>query len=484
MKTIETDVIVVGGGAAGLAAAISAAEREANVAVFEKASTTGGCANMAMGLLGLESRDQKMHLVDVSLESAFRRFMDYTHWRSDARLVRSYLQKATTTIGWLKDMGVEFALPSKYFPGSEATWHIVKPKTGLPGLRGVASMIKSMTERAEELGTEIYLETPVKSLIKEDGAVVGIVAQDKNGETIEARGGAVIIATGGFGDNPNMIKEYTGFEWGKDLFSYRIPGLQGEGIKMAWDAGAAEDVMAMELVYFAPETGGYAPVELPFRQANLMVNQNGQRFINEQVLENPVFSVNSITRQPGRVAYSIIDSAIMKHYDQNGLDLVNVVTANFTMQDFHKEFDDALVNRTDIAFEADSIEELAQKLGIDGAALRATVDEYNEYCKTRDKMFDKESRFLRPLETPQFYALKFMPSAYGSLGGVKINARAEAVDKDSMSIKGLYACGTDANSVCDMDYVFILPGNTLGFAVNSGRIAGESAVEYIKECFS
>ena len=483
MREMEADVIVVGGGAAGLAAAIAAAEQGAEVIVFEKANTTGGCANMAMGLLGVETKLQKDRLIDCTRESAFQKFMDYTHWRSDARLVKSYLDKSAETIEWLQNMGVKFALPSKYFPGSEATWHIVQPKTGAPGLRAAATMIKAMTDRAEELGVTICLESPVQQLIKEDGEVTGVIVKDGEGE-ISAYGSAVIIATGGFGDSPEFIRKYTDYEWGRDLFSYRIPGLTGDGISMAWEAGAAKDHMDMELVFFAPNTGGYAPIELPFRQPNLFVNLDGQRFYDEAVVENPVFSVNAIARQKERIVFSIIDDAILQQYEKNGLDLVNVVTSNISMDDFKQEMHEMIKNGNDVLFIADSIEELAEKTGIDKEGLAKTIADYNECCKFRDTLFNKNPKYLKPINGPKYYALKFAPSAYGSIGGIRINYKTEVVDTKNQVIPGLYAAGTDANSICNPDYVFILPGNSLGFAVNSGRMAGENAIRFIKEHFT
>ena len=475
MKQMRADVIVVAGGAAGLAAAITAAEKGARVIVFEKAATTGGCANLAVGLLGIETRRQRERLVGLTREEAFTRFMDYTHWRSDARLVKAYLNKSAETIAWLEEMGVHFFEPSKYFPGSEATWHLIMPKNGKPGLGAASTMIRLMTERAMELGVEICLKTPVKRLIKESGRIVGVVAAADDGEEVEARGSAVIIATGGFGDNPDFIKEHTGFEWGKDLFSYRSPGLTGDGIKMAWEAGAGKDKMGMELVYFAPNTGGYAPIELPFRQPNLVVNLQGERFINEEVMENPVFSVNAIARQKNRLAFSIIDEKIINYYDDKGLDLINVVTANIGMDQFHQEKNKAIAVGSDNLTVADSIGELAAKTGIDAENLRKTVEEYNHACATRDTLFNKNFKYLKPIVGPRFYALRFAPSAYGSLGGIKVNYKMEVVTERQETIPGLYAAGTDANSIYDADYVFILPGNSLGFAVNSGRIAGENA---------
>ncbi|MGN0134532.1 MAG: FAD-dependent oxidoreductase [Anaerotignum sp.] len=479
MRELETDVIVVGGGASGLAAAISAAEKGAAVMVLEKANTTGGCANMAMGLLGVETKPQKDMLIGITREKAFEKFMEYTHWRSDAKLVKKYIDQSASTIDWLMDMGVEIAVPSKYFPGSEATWHIIKPQTGKIGLRAAATMIKIMTERAQELGVEIRLETPVKSLIKDNGEIIGVTAMDQNGE-LEVYGGAVIIATGGFGDSPEFIKKYTPYEWGKDLFSYRIPGLKGEGIQMAWDAGAQKDYMDMELVFFAPNTGGYAPIELPFRQPNLFVNLDGNRFYDESVVENPVFSVNAIARQKDRIAYSIIDQAMLDRYNAEGLDLVNVVTSSMDMSYFMKEMEEAQKNGSDVLFIADTLEELAEMTGIDKEGLVNTVNRYNEMCKTgKDTEFAKEQKYMVPFTGGKYYALKFMPSAYGSLGGIKINDMTEVLDTEYHAIPGLYACGTDANSVCNPDYVFILPGNTLGFAVNSGRMAGKNAVDYV-----
>lgn len=480
MREFEADVVVVGGGAAGLAAAITAAEKGAQVMVLEKANTTGGCANMAMGLLGVETKLQKERLIDITRERAFEKFMDYTHWRSDAKLVKNYIDQSAETIEWLQAMGVDFALPSKYFPGSEATWHIIMPKTGNPGLRAAATMIKAMTERAEELGVKILLETPVKSLIKDQGEIIGVQASDKDGE-LEIYAGAVVVSTGGFGDSPEFIKKYTPYEWGKDLYSYRIPGLTGDGIQMAWDAGAGRDYMDMELVFFAPNTGGYAPIELPFRQPNLFVNLDGKRFYNEQVVENPVFSVNAITRQKNRVAFSIIDDKTMKKYEENGLDLINVVTSSMDMSYFNQEMEEAIKNGSDVFFMADTIEELAEKTGIDQEGLAETLKHYNEACKAGgDKEFNKNPRYMVPLDGSKYYALKFAPSAYGSLGGIRINDKTQVITDQFDVIPGLFAAGTDANSVCNPDYVFILPGNTLGFAVNSGRMAGRNAVEYIK----
>ena len=126
MSELTGDVIVIAAGPAGLCAAIAAAQGGSRVLVFEKGSTTGGAANMGMGPLGVESRLQRLKQHGPTRDEAFKAFMDYTHWRVDAQLVRAYIDKAATSIDWLEGLGVQFVEPAAYFPGGNFTWHIVK----------------------------------------------------------------------------------------------------------------------------------------------------------------------------------------------------------------------------------------------------------------------------------------------------------------------------------------------------------------------
>ncbi len=130
---------------------------------------------------------------------------------------------------------------------------------------------------------------------------------------------------------------------------------------------------------------------------------------------------------------------------------------------------------------AETIEELAEKTGIDPGGLSRTIEEYNRFCERGfDPIFNKNHYLLRPIRRPKFYAGRLVPGAYGSLGGIKINYKTEVLNKEWKKIPGLYAAGTDACSIYGDTYVFILPGNTMGFAVNSGRIAGENAAEFTR----
>ncbi|MGL5435300.1 MAG: FAD-dependent oxidoreductase [Lachnospiraceae bacterium] len=492
MKHMETDVIVVAAGLSGLAASIAAAENGAGVITFEKSNTTGGAANMGMGPLGVGSRIQREQMVSITPGEAFRKHMYYTHYRVDARMVRDYYFKSGDTIDWLCDMGVEFLGVQRAFSAPETTrpysdgeftWHVVKPEGGgMPGPRCATAMIKKMTERAMELGVEFLMETPVTKVIMEDGKAVGVLAKGADGEEIEARAASVILATGGFGDNPQMIKEQTGYEFGKTIFNFAIPGMKGDGLNMAWEAGAGKVPCGMELMYQLPDNMNHFILDGAFRQPCLWVNRNGQRFMPEDQIANTTFTGNAITAQPGCVAYSIFDSRLLKRYKKKGPDIISHVHPHDLYDHFDEQWERDLADGYEPVFQADTIEELAQKAGIDPEGLLAQVDEYNEMCDAGfDELFEKDRHYMQPIEKGPFYCCRQNVGAYGSLGGVLINHKTEVMTQEARVIPGLYCVGTDACNIFGDSYPFILAGNTMGFCLNSGRIAGENAAEMLND---
>jgi fumarate reductase flavoprotein subunit len=383
-------------------------------------------------------------------------------------------------------MGVQFTGVMRAFSAPEVTraysdgeftWHVVKPDGGgAPGPRCATSMTKKMTEKALELGVKLMLETPVTSIIMENGKAVGVLAKDKDGEVVEARAKAVIIATGGFGDNPHMIQEETGYEFGKTIFNFAIPGMKGEGIKMAWEAGAGHTQATMELMYQLPDNMNHFILDGAFRQPCLWVNRNGQRFMPEDQIANTTFTGNAITCQPGKVAFSIFDSKLLKKYKKKGSDIVSHVHPHDLFDHFDDQWQKDLEEGYESIAQADTIEELAEKAGIDVAGLVAQVEEYNEMCNNGfDELFEKDRHFMQPIEKGPFYCCRQNVGAYGSLGGVLINHKTEVMNQESKVISGLYCAGTDACNIFGDSYPFILSGNTMGFCLNSGRIAGENA---------
>ncbi len=310
---------------AGLCAAVTAGENDLKTVVFEKSNTTGGAANMGMGPLGINSKVQKKNFNDITVDSAFKNHMEYTHWRVDADLVQTYFEKSADTIEWLEDMGVKFAGAFRYFKESEATWHIVMTPNGQYGPRSAGAMVKVLTDKVGEQGCEIYYETPVTKLIMEDGKCVGVIAVDKNGEEIEARAKAVIVATGGFGNNAEMLKEHFGLTLWEDYQPFRIPGIVGDGLNMMWEVGAQKFGAAIEAIYQIKDNMSYFMIDAVTKQPNLLINQNGDRFMDEGKMGNTTYTGNAIWLQPGNYAYSIMDGNLVKYYRKNGPDIFDIV---------------------------------------------------------------------------------------------------------------------------------------------------------------
>jgi fumarate reductase flavoprotein subunit len=280
-----------------------------------------------------------------------------------------------------------------------------------------------------------------------------------------------------------MIKKYTGFEYGRNLFSTRIPGTTGDGIRMAWDVGAAPTQMIMHLTPpRIPELDDFDLAAFVFRQAGLIVNQDGERFMDEEAMDNPTSVGNALAAQKNGCAYLMFDDNALKHYEEVGLDTPLDGVGAVLMPDVTTATIRPLLDKGhEHIFEADTLEDMADKTGMNKENLLRTIDEYNKSCDTgRDELFHKKSKFLRPVRQPKFYAGRLFPGAVGTLGGIKTNHRLEVLNKDSEVIPGLYAAGYDANSLHGDSYAYLLPGGTLGFALNSGRIAGENAGGYVK----
>ncbi len=473
-ETTSTDVVVVGAGAAGLAAAVTAAEGGAKVVLLEKMPTVGGTTNFAEGVFAVESRLQREKNIACSRDDLFKYLMEYTHWRANARLARAFIDKSAETIEWLEDRGVVFKEPAANYPGGLMTWHIVEG-------RG-KSLAQALYDRAREKGVTVMLRTAGKELIKDDdGRISGIIAEGAGGKKIKIDSRVVIIATGGYINNKEMLDKYTAF--GRDIIPVGNVGKNGEGILMAWAAGADEFGTEVLQLYRPgiPGEGPESHLNAPARQPYLWVNKLGDRFCDESIIFSWPFAGNALANQPGRVMYVIIDENTKKYMIEKGIDvgvgvMVPVATKLTNLEsDIKRGLDKGFV------FAASSIGELAEKIGAPPARLQATVEEYNKMAdQNKDTLFAKDPKYLQPVRTADFYAFKAVPFALGTLGGIKINHKTEVLDKGQEAIPGLYAVGNDAGGMYGDSYDVVLAGSTLGFAVNSGRIAGENALEYLK----
>ncbi len=479
IQILDTQMVVIGSGASGLVAALTAAEGGAKVIVFEKLPYPGGTSNYPGGIFGVESEMQRRRNIKITKDEAFKTIMEYNHWRANAHLVRAIVERSASTIDWLQKQGVEFLEPAAIYPGGPRTWHLLKG-------RG-AAMVKVLVARLRERGVEIRLDTPVREILKdEESRIKGVLAENKNGAKIRGRARAVIIATGGYANDPEMIKKYSGFDLGVNLFPAGNVGKTGDGLKMAWQAGAArEGLGVLQLTGGSPIGPGIRQGEhlaAASSQPYLWINKGGERFCDETIAYNFTFSGNAVSRQKGGYVFRIFDEETKKYMVKKGIDvgLGIFVPADTRLVNLDAEIKEALEKGNKNVFVADSLDDLADKMGVDSGILGRTVNEYNKFCdKRHDDLYAKDPKYLHPVKTARFYAFRCYPSFLGTLGGIKINHRTEVLSEKGDVIPGLYAVGLDAGGMYGDSYDLIMPGSTLGFAVNSGRIAGENALKFL-----
>ena len=474
----ETDVVVIGSGVAGLAAALTLAEGGARVIVFEKERSIGGTSNFFHGMFAVESEMQRQRYITYSKDEAFKNIMAYSHWRANPRLVRAIVNESAATISWLQEAGVEFTEATINIPDAPRTYHLVKGQG--------EAIIKALATRARELGATIVPATPVKQILKAGDRIAGVIAEE-NEEDVQVAAKAVIIASGGYANNKEWIKKYSGFDLDVNLFPIGNVDKVGDGISMAFEVGAAEEgIEVLELVRTGPVGPEFAMgshLENAAVQPDLWVNTQGERYCDEGVSFDDAYVGNANARQNGDYTFSIFDSTIKQRLIEHGTTKAMILAfpPGSLTTELDRELEAAVKSGSKEVFEADSIRELADKIGVEPTILQATVDEYNAYCeKGHDDLFAKDPKYLRPLKGPKYYAIKARTIFLGTLGGIKINHRTEVMDKKGNVIPGLYAGGYDAGGMYGDSYSI---GNSSGlsssFATNSGRIAGRNALKYI-----
>ncbi len=456
-QKLKAGLVVIGGGGSGLAAALTAAEKGIkSIIVLEKRGGLGGNTARATGLFACESPAQARQRIIADKDALFKRAMDWARWsRVNPRIFRAFLNKSGDTIRWLEQMGLEFTVIA-FFPNQTPRVEHV------PQGRG-AQLTKVLAEQCRELGVQLLLRSSgEKILLAKNGGVSGVLATQ--GEKLEIKARSVIIATGGFSGNKRLLKKYCPLYY--DGFGGRGLPLMGDGLLMAQEAGAAiEDFVTLlkEGPRVDPHTWPLMALE---REAvTVWVNQRGERFADEAAGMHPFEAGNTILRQPDKVMYSLLDTAIKEKMAEKLPALDKALQA------------EAARDRVKIA---DSWDDIAGWIGTDAAVLKATVDEYNDFCDHGyDAIFAKERRYLLPLYRAPYYAIKCHSHILDTIGGIRINERMEVLDNNDKPIRGLYAAGVATSGWEAETYCSDLSGSAFGYAINSGRIAGENAAEFI-----
>jgi fumarate reductase flavoprotein subunit len=402
--------------------------------------------------------------INHTRDEYFKIAMEYSNYTINPRIIRAFIDKSGDTIRWLEEKGIEFEVVPHPPNVTHFHYHVAEG--------GGAKIVKVLKEQAESLGVRIYLSTPGKEILTDDlGGVSGVLAENKAGEKIRISASKVIIATGGFGGNREMLKKY--YPYYRDNMQLTGFPNMGDGILMAIESGAAtEDLGNIE--FHGPRVPGepISPIVTHEQPHLVFVNKRGERFVDE-VFENGFEFSNQLVRQPDGVVYAILDDKMKQQFEPR---VPSPAPGDF---DFSSWLE-TTAEKGKIKI-SDSWSGIAQWMGIPAETLKATVDEYNSFCDNGyDPIFNKDPKHLIPLKTPPFYAMRIVTGYMGTIGGIKINHHMEVLDSRDDPIPGLYAAGIDVGGWEPETYNILLAGSSFGFALNSGRIAGENAASMEK----
>ncbi|WEV41061.1 FAD-binding protein [Lactobacillus sp. ESL0681] len=469
-KKEQYDLVIVGGGLSGLAAAVSAGERHLDTLVIEKGRTLGGDGNYVEGAMGVDSYLQKQEHVVIDSTSLLQDELTYSHYEANAPHLKKYIDNSGLTIDWLHSLGVEF---SKVGPQGKS-WPTIHTFSG-----GGHQAIETVLEKVDEFGIEIATSISAQKLLQKNGHISGLLIKNEaTGQERQLIASNVILATGGYVDNPEMVKKRTPLT--DRLLSVSDGKSTGDGIQLAWKVGAEHYQMG------AIQYGGGAildKVKPPFmhmdsqlaaaatQEAILWVNERGDRFVNEDVNDNMCHAGGSILIQSR--TFSILDQAAVDHLTNIGLykELGNSPVSPKKLDKLSKEIASDLDHNEKYLTKADSIKELSKKLGL--VHLEKTISHYNEFVtKGEDTDFGKSPSYLTAIQQGPYYAIELGVGMACALGGIRVNDDNAVLNSYGYPVSGLYAVGNDAAGMLVGDtYAVTLPGSTAGYAAFSGRNA-------------
>ena len=469
-EEFEYDVVVAGGGLSGIISAYEAARNGANVALIEKNGLLGGTSITASGnMLVARTEEDKETMKQGWLDRSYSQELNPI----DMEMLDTLIDVSPQVLELYDEAGVDYREEVDEKNGS--TTVKVNPNEAsiknaenitIPSkeanAKGGPALIFTLRDKLEELGVDIYLNTPASDLIIEDGAVKGIVSETKHDGVKTFHADAVVLATGDYAHNEEMDKEYN--KRGAGEYSASAVGNTGDGHQLALEAGAVmnpfQDSMSgvfnanpFDYPMIGDPANGY-----PFEA--IVLNMEGVRVYKEDGGSHP--QKFEFVREDGRnTAWAVMDSEIAENFVR--LDEYLEKTEN----------GDPVIR----VYKADTIEELAELMELDPAVVKAEVDRYNELAaKGEDEDFGKKPEFLKEFNEGPYYAALMYDATRGVFGGIKTNTKSEIVDENDNPIPGLYASGAISNGQFFGDFY---PGRqALAVASHMGYIAGQSASDY------
>ena len=493
-STVDADVVVVGAGGAGMTAAITAAAEGKSVVILESQSMVGGNSVRATGGMNAgktvyqdENEFGESAGVEKTLKTAAEKYADNEtitalaktvseQWAAyqanptgyfdsvelmeldtmiggkgvnDPALVETLCSNSADAIDWLDEQGITLHSVSSF--GGASVKRIHRPVNAEGKTVSVGSyMIPLLEENCEKAGVQMMLNTTATEILTDDnGAAVGIKATGASGETITINAKAVVLTTGGFGANLDMVVEYKPEL--KGFMTTNAPGILGQGIKMAQAIGA--DTVDMDQIQIHPtvEANTAALITEGLRgDGAVLINAEGKRFIDE-VGTRDVVSAAEIA-QTGSYSWLVVDQAM--------------VDASSVIQGYIKK---------GYTVTGETYEELGKAMGVDEAAFAETMNTWNGYVEAKNDPDFGRTSFANKLDTAPYYAIKVTAGVHHTMGGLKINTNTEVLNENGEVIPGLFAAGEVTGGVHGANR---LGGNAVADFTVFGRIAGAAASKY------
>ena len=493
-STVDADVVVVGAGGAGMTAAITAAAEGKSVVILESQSMVGGNSVRATGGMNAgktvyqdENEFGESAGVEKTLKTAAEKYADNEtitalaktvseQWAAyqadptgyfdsvelmeldtmiggkginDPELVETLCANSADAIDWLDEHGITLHNVSSF--GGASVKRIHRPVNAEGKTVSVGSyMIPLLQENCEKAGVKMMLDTTATEILTDaNGAAVGVKATGASGETVTVNAKAVVLATGGFGANLDMVVKYKPEL--KGFMTTNAPGIQGQGIEMAQAIGAATVDMDQIQIHPTVEANTAALITEGLRgDGAILINEEGQRFIDE-VGTRDVVSAAEIA-QTGSYSWLVVDQAM--------------VDASSVIQGYIKK---------GYTVTGATYEELGKAMGVDAAAFAETMEKWNGCVEAKNDPDFGRTSFANPLNTAPYYAVKVTAGVHHTMGGLKINANTEVLNEKGEVIPGLFAAGEVTGGVHGANR---LGGNAVADFTVFGRIAGAAASDY------
>ena len=493
-STVDADVVIVGAGGAGMTAAITAAGEGKSVVILESQSMVGGNSVRATGGMNAgktvyqdENEFGESAGVEKTLKTAAEKYADNEtitalaktvseQWAAyqanptgyfdsvelmeldtmiggkginDPELVETLCANSADAIDWLDEHGITLHNVSSF--GGASVKRIHRPVNAEGKTVSVGSyMIPLLQENCEKAGVKMMLDTTATEILTDaNGAAVGVKATGASGETVTVNAKAVVLASGGFGANLDMVVKYKPEL--KGFMTTNAPGIQGQGIEMAQAIGAATVDMDQIQIHPTVEANTAALITEGLRgDGAILINEEGQRFIDE-VGTRDVVSAAEIA-QTGSYSWLVVDQAM--------------VDASSVIQGYIKK---------GYTVTGATYEELGKAMGVDAAAFAETMEKWNGYVEAKNDPDFGRTSFANPLNTAPYYAVKVTAGVHHTMGGLKINANTEVLNEKGEVIPGLFAAGEVTGGVHGANR---LGGNAVADFTVFGRIAGAAASDY------